>query len=150
MIDKKDKEQDEAANVADRHDPSEFAAFVRGVGVRSLDALAERVEKRTADPQKKQPKPVRKIVEYWQDMSLEQKERFFDQMIAAAQALAAAAPAVFAAKRAKKALKATSAGEKSTKKAAPKKKASAAKPAAKKSAKKSSGRKSAATTKAKK
>lgn len=149
MIDQKDKEQDEATNVADRHDPSEFAAFVRGVGVRALDALADRVERRTADPQKKQPKPVRKIVEYWQDMSLEQKERFFDQMIAAAQALAAAAPAVFAVKRAKKALKATAATKKGAKKAAPKKKTTAEKPAAKKSTKKSST-KSAATKKAKK
>lgn len=133
---------DEIPEIDEKNAPSEFASFLRGLAVRALDNFAVRIVEKSEG---KQPKPIRKIAEHWTDMSLPQKERFFEQMINAAQTLAAAAPAAFMAKgvareaRQKRAAKKRTAA--STTKAAPKKTAAKKSPAKKSAAKETTAKK---------
>jgi hypothetical protein len=74
--------------------PTEFIEFLRDVGVKAVDHLAERVEKR--EHEAADVKPLRKIARHWKDMTAAEKHQFFEHVISAAQMVAAAAPAVMA------------------------------------------------------
>jgi hypothetical protein len=126
----------------------EFAKFLREMGVRALDRMAAKIHDRQKG-ESKPPKPVRKIADHWQTLTGEQRKEFVGQIISAAEALAAAAPAAVMAMRARRQQKAADVPKA---KAKPAKKSSAKKSAAKKggakksAAKKSSRKKASAST----
>ena len=91
--------QDEASSGSKKR--AEFAEFLRAMGVRALDQLAMKIHNRD-ELDSKTPKPMRKIADQWLDMSGDQREQFVDQVISAAETIAAAAPAAIVALRAKK------------------------------------------------
>lgn len=81
--------------------PSEFTLFVRDIGIKAFDTLSDRVSERTTESGANTLKAsaataVNKLAGYWATMSEGEKEKFFDQMISAAQLVAASAPAMVA------------------------------------------------------
>ena len=102
----------------------EFASFIRDMGVRALDNVADRISKKKND--EKERKPIRKIADHWKRLSAEEKREFFEKVIKAAEVVAAVAPVAVAAIKSKKAkAKKQSAAKKTTpaKKSPSKKKA---------------------------
>ena len=71
--------------------PTEFALFVRGIGIRAFDQLADRADDLDKD------NPARKLAKTWRKLESEQKENFFDMLITAGELIAAAAPVAVAA-----------------------------------------------------
>lgn len=57
--------------------PSEFVGFVRNVGTRALDKLAEQLKE--LDP------PLRAVVRSWSKLSATEKRELFDRLIDAAR-----------------------------------------------------------------
>ena len=57
--------------------PSEFAAFIREVGVRAFDRVADRTKEAEV--------PLRPILRTWAKLSGEEKSALFDRLIACAQ-----------------------------------------------------------------
>ncbi|MEO6488071.1 MAG: hypothetical protein ABIO78_09050 [Thermoanaerobaculia bacterium] len=58
--------------------PSEFAGFIRDVGVRAFDRLAERLKENAASR--------RAVLRSWGKLSQDDKESLIDELIASAQA----------------------------------------------------------------
>lgn len=86
--------------------PSEFAGFIRRIGIDAFDRFArQKVASKTAAS--KAGRPLHKLAELWLDLGPREKARFFDQVIAAGQAAAAAAPAMIAMASTRKARKTT-------------------------------------------
>lgn len=75
---------------------TEFAKFLRDMGVRSLDALATKIADRQ-ESDAKLSKPMRKIADHWLDMNSNDKDEFVGKVLSTAEALAVAAPAAIAA-----------------------------------------------------
>jgi hypothetical protein len=74
--------------------PAEFSAFVRRIGINSFDRFAEK--KSGSRSGAKAGNPLKALADLWLGLTPKEKERFFDQVIAAGQAAAVAAPAVLA------------------------------------------------------
>ena len=79
--------------------PSEFVEFVRDVGIRAFDNLAVRlapssVKEAAVDEGTRHVSPIQSIARDWIGMDPVEKEHFFEQMIAAAQIVAASAPLI--------------------------------------------------------
>ena len=128
---------EEGNRIRGEKQPSEFATFIRDTFIRALDHYATRVVEPRDEDDKKPAKPVRKIADHWLTMQEEQKVRFFDQVVGAAEVAIAAAPVALATLRERKKAKAAEA-EEEREPPAPKKKAAAKKPAKKKTASKAS------------
>lgn len=64
--------------------PSEFAGFIRDVGVRAFDRLAERLKENAASR--------RAVLRSWGKLSQDDKESLIDELIASAQADSNPAP----------------------------------------------------------
>lgn len=86
--------------------PNEFANFMRDTFVRALDHYALRISQKDERVEGKQPKPVRKIADHWLSLEEEEKIRFFDKVIGAAELAIAAAPVAIASLRGRKKAKA--------------------------------------------
>lgn len=71
--------------------PNEFTTFIRDAGIRAFDQLAGRFGSE-GDAESKTS--VQKLGNLWKGMEKPEKERFFEQLITAAQALALTAPVV--------------------------------------------------------
>lgn len=114
-----------------RKAPTEFAGFIRDTLIGALDHYASRVATTDVESeQQRAPKPVRKIADHWLTLEPDQKVRFFDQVIGAAEMAIAAAPVAIATLREKKRRRAEAEDAEApaaTKKAAPKKKKAAPK-----------------------
>jgi len=80
--------------------PNEFTTFVRDAGIRAFDQLAGRFG---SDPNAESKTSIQKLGNLWKAMEQPDKERFFEQLITAAQALAVTAPVVIGLSRASKA-----------------------------------------------
>jgi hypothetical protein len=78
--------------------PEEFRTFIRELGVRAFDQLASRLVNASdaiaeqSDRVGRRSASLSRLAGYWSGMQPVEKELFFDQMIAAAQTVAAAAP----------------------------------------------------------
>lgn len=74
-------------------DPSteEFRTFIRDLGVRAFDQLASGFEA-AGDAVSRRAQSMAKLAGTWNKMAEPDKETFFDQLIDAAQRVAAAAP----------------------------------------------------------
>lgn len=73
--------------------PAEFSAFVRRIGIDSFDRFAEM---KSGNRSAKAGNPLKALADLWLGLAPKEKERFFDQVIAAGQAAAVAAPVVLA------------------------------------------------------
>lgn len=80
--------------------PNEFTTFVRDAGIRAFDQLAGRFG---SDPTLESKTSIQKLGNLWKGMEPPDKERFFEQLITAAQALAVTAPAMIGLSKARKA-----------------------------------------------
>jgi len=80
--------------------PNEFTQFVRDAGIKAFDQLAGRFG---SDPKLKSKTSIQKLGNLWKGMEQPDKERFFEQLITAAQTLAITAPAMLGLARARKA-----------------------------------------------
>lgn len=88
----------------DSKPPTEFTSFVRRIGIDSFDRFAhKRLEKKSSA---KGSNPLQSLANLWVGLTPDEKERFFDQVIAAGQAAAVAAPAILAMAKLKTAKKA--------------------------------------------
>ncbi len=85
--------------------PAEFTTFVRRIGIDSFDQFAQK-KLATKNPAKGS-NPLQTLANLWLGLTAEEKKRFFDQVIAAGQAAAVAAPAVLAMAKSKTARKQT-------------------------------------------
>jgi hypothetical protein len=71
--------------------PSEFAHFLRDIGIRAFDHVASRLEKESRPDEGM----VRKLARQWNTLPPAEKERFFGYVVSAAElAAVAAAPAL--------------------------------------------------------
>lgn len=96
----KDKDQTDP-----QRPPSEFAGFIRRIGIDAFDRFARQKVDSPAGAAST-GRPLHKLATLWLDMDPRDKARFFDQVIAAGQAAAAAAPAMIALATTRKARKA--------------------------------------------
>lgn len=80
--------------------PNEFTTFVRDAGIRAFDQLAGRFG---SDPNSESKTSIQKLGNLWKGMEEPDKERFFEQLITAAQALAVTAPVMIGLSKARKA-----------------------------------------------
>lgn len=82
----------------EKSSPEEFRTFIRELGVRAFDQLASRLVDASdavaeqSDRVAKRSSSLSRLAGYWTGMQPGEKEMFFDQMIAAAQTVAASAP----------------------------------------------------------
>jgi hypothetical protein len=82
----------------EKSSPEEFRSFIRELGVRAFDQLAARFATATeavaeqSDRVARRSASLSRLAGYWSGMQQGEKELFFDQMIAAAQTVAGAAP----------------------------------------------------------
>lgn len=83
--------------------PSEFTSFIRRIGIDSFDRFAQKKIERTTAATRSNP--LQSLASIWLDLTPDEKKRFFDQVIAAGQAAAVAAPAVLARAKSKTAKK---------------------------------------------
>ena len=70
--------------------PSEFAHFLRDIGIRAFDQVASLLELETGPDEGR----VRKLAGQWNKLSPAERERFFDYVVRAAEQAVAAAPAL--------------------------------------------------------
>lgn len=123
---------EEGHRISSANQPTEFAAFIRDTFIRALDHYATRVIAPREEDDKKPAKPVRKIADHWLTLQEEQKVRFFDQVVGAAEVALAAAPVALATLRERK--RKSAEAEEELESPAPKKKTATKKPAKKKTA----------------
>lgn len=76
----------------EKRPPAEFANFIQFIGIRAFDQWAERNRS-----EGRATTALQNLSSYWRGLSQAEKERFFGQVIAAAQTAAAAAVPVVAA-----------------------------------------------------
>ena len=72
--------------------PTEFAAFLQDLGIRSFDHLSERLTKKEPST----PRGIHGLAARWTALSRADKEKFFKLVISTGEAIIAAAPAVMA------------------------------------------------------
>lgn len=82
--------------------PNEFTTFVRDSGIRAFDHLAGRFG---SEPGSDSPTPIQKLGNLWTGMEQPDKERFFEQLITAAQTVAISVPVMVGLSKARKARK---------------------------------------------
>jgi hypothetical protein len=70
--------------------PSEFAHFLRDIGIRAFDHVASRLEQEVRPDEGM----VRKLARQWNTLPTTEKERFFGYVVSAAELAVAAAPAL--------------------------------------------------------
>jgi hypothetical protein len=70
--------------------PSEFAHFLRDLGIRAFDLVASRLE----EEKRADEGMVRKLARQWNTLPVSEKERFFGYVVSAAELAVAAAPAL--------------------------------------------------------
>lgn len=70
--------------------PSEFAHFLRDIGIRAFDHVASRLEQESRPDEGM----VRKLARQWNTLPPAEKERFFGYVVSAAELAVAAAPAL--------------------------------------------------------
>jgi hypothetical protein len=70
--------------------PSEFAHFLRDIGIRAFDHVASRLEQESRPDEGM----VRKLARQWNTLPAAEKERFFGYVVSAAELAVAAAPAL--------------------------------------------------------
>jgi len=70
--------------------PSEFAHFLRDLGIRAFDRVASRLEQESRPDEGM----VRKLARQWSTLPPAEKERFFGYVVSAAELAVAAAPAL--------------------------------------------------------
>lgn len=80
--------------------PNEFTTFVRDKGIRAFDQLAGRFGSEAGSDS---TTAIQKLGNLWTGMEQPDKERFFEQLIAAAQALAVSVPVMVGISKARKA-----------------------------------------------
>jgi len=88
--------KDDSTKTTTKEQSSEFTTFVRRVGIGAFDSLASKwgTGAQSLTQQDESPNPIQKLAAAWQGTSQGDKEKFFDQLIFAAQTVAAATPAV--------------------------------------------------------
>jgi hypothetical protein len=80
--------------------PEEFRTFIRELGVRAFDQLAARLAVASDEAAEQSDRATRRsaslarLAGYWSGMQPGEKTQFFEQMIAAAQSVAAAGPSL--------------------------------------------------------
>lgn len=86
--------------MADKPSAEEFRSFIRDLGVRAFDQLASHFTTASDAVAEGSERLARRagslsmMAGYWSNLKLAEKEQFFEQMIAAAQTVATAAPAI--------------------------------------------------------
>lgn len=80
--------------------PNEFTTFVRDSGIRAFNHLAGRFG---SEPGSDSPTSIQKLGNLWTGMEQPDKERFFEQLITAAQTLAISFPVMVGLSKARKA-----------------------------------------------
>ncbi|HXI11522.1 MAG TPA: hypothetical protein VNM92_02615 [Thermoanaerobaculia bacterium] len=78
---------------------SEFNGFVRDIGVRAFDKLAEKLSDRQSEAgasalKETATNAAQRLASYWGTMDSSEKDAFFDQVIAAATLVVASAPSI--------------------------------------------------------
>jgi len=80
--------------------PNEFTMFIRDAGIKAFDQLAGRFG---SDPSLDSKTSIQKLGNLWKNMEQPDKQRFFEHLITAAQALAVTAPAMIGLNKVRKA-----------------------------------------------